>query len=46
MKKEKKGKEVPPNPKGDQKRVRHKKRREGGRPGKEKRVVISKNHWA
>ena len=38
----KKGIEVPPNPKGDQRRVRYRKRGEGGSPGKEKRVVISK----
>ena len=42
MQKKKKGKEVPPNQKGGQKGVRHRKRREGGSPGREKRVVISK----
>ena len=41
-KKEKKGKEVPPNLGGTQKRVRHRKKREGGNLWKEKRVVISK----
>ena len=41
MKKEKKGKEVPSNLKGDQERVRHQKRREGGNQVQEKRVVIS-----
>ena len=42
VKKERKGKEVPPILKGDQKGVRHRKRREGGSLGKGKRVVISK----
>ena len=42
VRKEKKGIEVSDNPKGDQRRVRHRKGREGGSPGKEKRVVISK----
>ena len=38
----KKGKEVPSKPKGDQERVRLRKRREGGNQVQEKRVVISK----
>ena len=38
----KKGKEVPSNLKGDQERVRHWKRSEGGNQVQEKRVVISK----
>ena len=42
VKNAKKGKEVPPNTRGDQERVRHRKKREGGNQLKEKRVVISK----
>ena len=42
MKKANKGKEVSPNPRGDQERVKHRKKREGGNQLKEKRVVISK----
>ena len=42
MKKAKKGKEVLPNLRGDQERVRHWKKREGGNQLEHKRVVISK----
>ena len=42
MKKTNKGKEVPPNPRGDQERVRQGEKRESGNQLKEKRVVISK----
>ena len=42
MKKANKGKEVLPNPKGDQGRVNDRKKREGGKQLKKKRVVISK----
>ena len=41
-KKGKKGVGVSDNLKEDQRRVKHMKGREGGSPGKEKRVVISK----
>ena len=42
MKKANKGKEVSPNPRGDQERVRQSEKREGANQLKEKRVVISK----
>ena len=42
MKKANKGKEVSPNPRGNQERVRQREKREGGNQLKEKRVVISK----
>ena len=42
MKKAKKGKEIPSNLKGDQERVRHWKKGEGGNQVQEKRMVISK----
>ena len=42
MKKANKGKKVSPTPKGDQGRVNDRKKREGGRQLKGKRVVISK----
>ena len=42
MKKENKGKEVSHNSKGEQERVKHRKKREGEKQPKDKRVVISK----
>ena len=42
IKKENKGKEVSHNLKGEQERVNHRKKREGEKQPKDKRVVISK----
>ena len=42
MKKANRGKEVLPNPRGDQEQIRKGEMREGGNQLKEKRVVISK----